>query len=52
MKDYKQALKDSINKLEAKPVLSEVEQQALSELYDKIETHKNYLNESGMAYEY
>lgn len=48
---YKRALKDSIQKLQAKPILTPAEQEALQDLYDKLDCHQTYLNESGMAYE-
>jgi len=51
---YKANLREGIRKLEAakrqRPLTHE-EQEALDELYYKLDTHDQYLNESGQAYE-
>jgi len=51
---YKASLRESIHKLETankqRPLTTQ-ELIALEELYDKLDTHQTYLNESGMAYQ-
>ena len=50
---YKQSLKAGIRKLEkARRIrsLAQAEQERLQELYDELDSHQTYLNESGMAY--
>ena len=54
MQSYKQSLKEYIRTLEGikceRPVVT-VELEALEDLYYKLDTHQEYLNESGTAYE-
>uniref|UniRef100_A0A6M3JQQ8 Uncharacterized protein n=1 Tax=viral metagenome TaxID=1070528 RepID=A0A6M3JQQ8_9ZZZZ len=48
---YKQALRNSMERLEQKPVLTIQERQELSELKDRWDANQDYLNEGGMAYD-
>jgi len=51
---YKSYLRESVRKLEAtkrQRSLTSTEAEALEELYDKLDCHQTYTNESGMAYE-
>jgi len=54
MQSYKASLRESIGKLEAQRKirpLTEEEAEALQDLYDKLDCHQTYLDESGKAYE-
>jgi hypothetical protein len=48
---YKQALRNSMERLESKPVLNDRERQELQELQDRWDANQTYLNEGGMAYD-
>ena len=50
---YKASLKENIRKLEAtkgQRPLAQAELEALEELYNKLDCHQTYLEESGQAY--